>query len=222
MTTDRLTVWQRILDVGIVPLFSSSDAGLALDVVATVHASGATVVEFTHRAEGALSVFERLAAERGGMPDLLLGAGSVQDPYLAARYLDLGADFLVSPFFVPEIARWANGRHAAYVPGAGSMREISTAEEAGAEIVKVFPAAALGGPGFIRAVLGPRPWSRLMPTGGVKAESTDIKAWFEAGAAALGLGSDLISPRLRGSDVPDLGRRVADVVRWAAEAKAGE
>jgi 2-dehydro-3-deoxyphosphogluconate aldolase/(4S)-4-hydroxy-2-oxoglutarate aldolase len=222
MTTDRLAVWQRITDVGVVPLFSTSDAELARDVVATLLDSGATVVEFTHRAERAEAVFEHLAAARGDMPGLVLGAGSLQDPYVAARYVAMGADFLVSPYLVPEIATFANGRHVAYLPGAGSLREIALAEEGGAEIVKVFPASAIGGPAFIRAVLAPRPWSRLMPTGGVKADAADLRAWFQAGAAAVGLGTDLVPTRLAAADLPDLARSAADVARWAAEARAGE
>src|SRR5690606_11184526 len=113
-----------------------------------------------------------------------------------ALFIAHGANFVVGPNFNAEVARLCNRRKIAYIPGCGSVTEIAEAEEWGVEIVKVFPGNAVGGPDFIKAVLGPRPWSRLMPTGGVKAEEADLRAWFDAGVACVGLGGDLVRKSL--------------------------
>jgi 2-dehydro-3-deoxyphosphogluconate aldolase/(4S)-4-hydroxy-2-oxoglutarate aldolase len=116
----------------------------------------------------------------------------VIDEPTAALYLAYGANFVVGPLFNETVARLCNRRKVAYIPGCGSVFEISCAEELGVEIVKIFPGDSVGGPDFVKAVLGPCPWTRIMPTGGVDATEKGIKAWFEAGAACVGIGSNLI------------------------------
>ncbi|GAI42391.1 unnamed protein product, partial [marine sediment metagenome] len=105
-------------------------------------------------------------------------------------------NFIVGPSFNKEIALLCNKRKIAYIPGTATATEISVAEEFGAEIVKIFPGSTVGGPNFIKNILGPMPWSKLMPTGGVTAEESNIKAWFDAGAACIGMGSKLINKEL--------------------------
>jgi 2-dehydro-3-deoxyphosphogluconate aldolase/(4S)-4-hydroxy-2-oxoglutarate aldolase len=151
------------------------------------------VLEFTNRGDFAIDVFSALvkyAAQH--LPDFIIGIGSVEDAPTAALFIAQGANFVVGPNFNPEIARLCNRRKIAYMPGCGSVSEISTAEEYGAEIVKLFPGGSVGGPDFVKAVLGPRPWSRIMPTGGVKAEAANLKDWFNAGVCCVGMGSDLV------------------------------
>jgi 2-dehydro-3-deoxyphosphogluconate aldolase/(4S)-4-hydroxy-2-oxoglutarate aldolase len=125
-------------------------------------------------------------------PDIILGVGSVVDEPTAALYIAYSANFVVGPILNEAVARLCNRRKVAYIPGCGSASEISYAEELGVEIVKVFPGSSVGGPGFVKSVLGPCPWTRIMPTGGVDATPESIRTWFEAGVACVGIGSKLI------------------------------
>jgi 2-dehydro-3-deoxyphosphogluconate aldolase / (4S)-4-hydroxy-2-oxoglutarate aldolase len=120
----------------------------------------------------------------------------VPDAPTAAIFMQMGTDFIVSPFLNPEIARICNRRKVMWIPGCGSLTEISAAEELGAEIVKIFPGPAVGGPAFVKAVKGPCPWTSIMPTGGVEAGEESLKQWFGAGVTCVGMGSTLISDRL--------------------------
>jgi 2-dehydro-3-deoxyphosphogluconate aldolase/(4S)-4-hydroxy-2-oxoglutarate aldolase len=124
---------------------------------------------------------------------LILGAGTIDDVPTAAIFIAHGANFIVSPTFDAEVARLCNRRKIPYFPGCGSVTEIAVAEEWGVEICKVFPGQEVGRPGFIKAVHGPRPWSRLMPTGGVNPTRESIATWINSGAAVLGMGSNLIN-----------------------------
>lgn len=176
-----------------VPLVYHPEVDTALSVAAAVARGGGRVLEFTNRGDFALEVFSELVKRcQSEHPELILGVGSVEDAPTAALYLAHGANYIVAPSFSEAVARLCNRRKVAYLPGCGSVSEIARAEEWGAEIVKLFPAGPSGGPAFIRAVLGPRPWTRIMPTGGVRAEEEDLRAWFAAGAACVGVGSELI------------------------------
>lgn len=106
--------------------------------------------------------------------------------------MQLGANFIVAASFREEIARICNRRKVLYVPGCGSLTEIGTAEEMGCEFVKLFPGSVYG-PGFVKAIKGPSPWTRIMPTGGVSTDESNLRGWFEAGVSAVGMGSKMIS-----------------------------
>jgi 2-dehydro-3-deoxyphosphogluconate aldolase/(4S)-4-hydroxy-2-oxoglutarate aldolase len=190
---DRLTVLNTILADGMVPLFFHSDPQIAIQTAGALNAGGSRILEFTNRGDFAIDAFSALARHAAlHLPDLIVGVGSVEDAPTAALFIAQGANFVVGPNFNPEIARLCNRRKIAYMPGCGSVTEIAEAEEWGVEIVKVFPGSAVGGPDFVKAVLGPRPWSRLMPTGGVKNEEANLREWFAAGVACVGMGSDLV------------------------------
>ncbi|MGC8839161.1 MAG: bifunctional 4-hydroxy-2-oxoglutarate aldolase/2-dehydro-3-deoxy-phosphogluconate aldolase [Anaerolineae bacterium] len=218
---DRLTVLNRILDLGLVPIFYHSDVEVAKKVVDACARGGATVVEFTNRGDFAPQVFLELArALAKSHPDVILGAGTVVDAPTASLYLAYGANFIVGPNLNPEVARLCNRRKVAYIPGCGSVTEISEAEELGAEFVKVFPGGAVGGPGFVKAVLAPCPWTRIIPTGGVEATEENIRAWFEAGVAAVGMGSNLITREaVAAGDFEAITRKVAQVLAWIRQAR---
>lgn len=190
---DRLTVYRTMLDGGLVPLFYHGDLNVALQVAGALARGGGRVLEFTNRGDFAFEVFgplvKRCAAE---YPDLILGVGSVEDAPTAGLYLALGANFIVGPNFNEEVARLCNRRKVAYLPGCGTVTEIARAEEFGAEIVKIFPGESVGGPGFVKAVRAPRPWTRIMPTGGVTPDEDNLRAWFSSGAACVGMGSNLV------------------------------
>ncbi len=189
----RTQVWNKIEEVGLIPLFYHGNVETAKKTVEAISAGGAKVVEFTNRGDRAYEVFRELIVHfEKADPSLILGAGSVLDPVTAAMYINLGANFIVGSVLNPEVAKLCNRRKVAYFPGCGSASEISQAEELGVEIVKVFPGAELGGPNFVRAIKGPCPWTKIMPTGGVQAKYENIKAWFDAGVTAIGMGSDLV------------------------------
>jgi 2-dehydro-3-deoxyphosphogluconate aldolase/(4S)-4-hydroxy-2-oxoglutarate aldolase len=120
----------------------------------------------------------------------------------------------------PEVAKLCNRRKVAYMPGCGTASEISYAEELGVEIVKIFPGPAVGGPGFVKSVLAPTPWTRIMPTGGVKATEENITEWFTAGVAAVGMGSGLFKKDLiREGNFEAITDLTAKVLNWIREAR---
>ena len=191
----RLEWYGTVLASGLVPLFYHGDPEVAGAVARALVDGGAAAVEFTNRGPGALRVFQELAAHPDLQDAASLGVGSVIDAPTAALFIAAGARFVVSPSFSAEVARLCNRRKIPYLPGCATPTEISAAEEWGAEIVKVFP-GKMGGPAFIKDVLGPMPWARLMPTGGVRLSAESLRQWFAAGACCVGMGSDLVRAEL--------------------------
>jgi 2-dehydro-3-deoxyphosphogluconate aldolase / (4S)-4-hydroxy-2-oxoglutarate aldolase len=211
----RMEVLNAMYALGAVPVFYNKDPNTAVHIVNACADGGARVVEFTNRGDMAWQVFSELnkycEAER---PEVILGVGSIIDPPTAALYISCGANFVVGPLLNPEVARLCNRRKIAYSPGCGSVSEISAAEELGVEIVKVFPGKEVGGPAFVKSVLGPMPWTRIMPTGGVEPTEASIKSWIEAGAACLGMGSNLITKTMvEAEDWEGITNRVASCLR---------
>ena len=213
---DRMTVLNKLFEIGLVPVFYNKDAEVAIKVVDACAAGGAKVVEFTNRGDFAPQVFLEVSRHLAKTdPSVILGAGSVVDAPTAAMYIAYGANFVVGPLLNPEIARLCNRRKIAYSPGCGSVSEIAQAEELGVEIVKIFPGTSVGGPDFVKSVLGPCPWTRIMPTGGVDATQESIKAWFGAGVACVGMGSNLITKDLLAAgDFEGITRKVSQVLGW--------
>ncbi len=217
----RLEVINTLLDIGLVPLFYHSEVETAIEIAAACARGGARVIEFTNRGELAYPVFTELVRHFAKAdPSVILGVGSIGDAPTAALYLTSGANFIVGPSFNAEIARLCNRRKVLYIPGTATETEIATAEEYGAEICKVFPGDTLG-PGFIKAVMAPCPWHRLLPTGGVDATEASLSAWIKAGAAAVGLGSKLISPQvIKTRAFDDLAVTTAQCVSWIKAARS--
>ena len=122
---------------------------------------------------------------------MVLGAGSVVDAPTAALYIQMGADFIVGPLFHDDIAKVCNRRLIPYVPGCGSVTEINTAQEAGCDLCKIFPAGCVGGPSFVKNIKAPMPWSMLMATGAVEPTEENLSAWFRSGVTCVGMGSKL-------------------------------
>jgi len=194
---DRITVYNVMLADGLIPLFYNKDIDKTKKVAEALAKGGSRVLEFTNRGDLAVEVFTDLIKfSMKEYPDLIIGVGSVIDAPTAALYIAKGANFIVGPSFNKETALLCNKRKVAYIPGAATVNEISMAEEYGAEIVKIFPGSTVGGPGFVKNILGPMPWSKLMPTGGVTTEESNIKAWFDAGVVCIGMGSNLVSSKL--------------------------
>ncbi|HOT92192.1 MAG TPA: bifunctional 4-hydroxy-2-oxoglutarate aldolase/2-dehydro-3-deoxy-phosphogluconate aldolase [Anaerolineae bacterium] len=218
---DRMTVLNRIMELGLVPVFYHADVEVAAKVVAACAAGGATVVEFTNRGDYAPQVFLELSKHFAKAdPNIILGVGSIVDAPTAALYIAYGANFIVGPNLNPEVARLCNRRKIPYSPGCGSATEIAEAEELGVEIVKVFPGKSVGGPDFVKSVLGPCPWTRIMPTGGVDATQESINAWFKAGVACVGIGSQLITKQILATgDFEGLAQKTAQVLQWIREVR---
>lgn len=188
----RIEVALKMSECGIIPVFYHPDIQVCKEVMRVAYTAGARVFEFTNRGDFAQELFGELNkwAERE-LPEMILGVGSVVDASTTALYLQLGANFVVSPLLNEEMARVCNRRKVLWSPGCGSLTEIGKAEELGAEIVKIFPGAAVGGPTFVKAVKGPCPWSSIMPTGGVEPTEENLDAWFKAGVTCVGMGSNL-------------------------------
>ena len=188
----RIEVVLKMKETGMIPVFYHQQVETVVHVLKACYAGGVRVFEFTNRGDFAHEVFAQLskwAAEE--FPEMILGVGSVVDASTAALYMQLGANFVVSPVLKEEMAVVCNRRKVAWIPGCGSLNEISRAEELGAEIVKIFPGASVGGPKFVAAVKGPCPWTSIMPTGGVQTTHENLKEWFDAGVHCVGMGSNL-------------------------------
>jgi len=211
----------KLLDMGLLPVFYNGDAEIAKKIVRACADGGAKVIEFTNRGDRAYQVFSELAKSCDQFPEVVLGAGTILDPATAGLYINSGANFVVGPVFNPEIAKICNRRKVAYIPGCSTPSEISMAEEMGADIIKVFPGITVK-PSFIKAMLGPCPWSKLMPSGGVEATREDIFAWIKAGASVLNIGTKLIPKDLvKAEDFESIKRRVEQCILWVKEARGG-
>ncbi|MFT5263843.1 MAG: 2-dehydro-3-deoxyphosphogluconate aldolase/(4S)-4-hydroxy-2-oxoglutarate aldolase [Polaribacter sp.] len=188
----RLQVANVMHQTGMVPLFYHADVEIAKQVLKACYDGGARLLEFTNRGDYAHEVFRELNkfCEKE-LPEMILGVGSVTDGGAASLYLQLGANFVVTPVFREDIAIVCNRKKVLWSPGCGSLTEIARAEEMGCEIVKLFP-GSIYGPGFIKAIRGPQPWTNVMPTGGVSPDYENLKGWFDAGAFCVGMGSKLM------------------------------
>jgi 2-dehydro-3-deoxyphosphogluconate aldolase / (4S)-4-hydroxy-2-oxoglutarate aldolase len=215
----RLEVLNKMLEVGVVPVFYNGDVEQAKQTVAACSIGGAKCVEFTNRGDGAYQVFVELVSHFAKAdPTVILGVGSVIDAPTAAMFIAAGANFVVGPVINADVARLCNRRKVAYSPGCGSASEISEAEELGVEIVKVFPGGEVGGPAFVKAIHGPMPWTRIMPTGGVQATEESVAAWMKGGAACVGMGSDLIKKELvAAGDYAAITAKVIQVIAWVSK-----
>ena len=176
---------------------------------------GAKCVEFTNRGDFASHVFLEVTRHFAKAdPSVVMGVGSIVDAPTAGLFIANGANFVVGPMTNAEVARLCNRRGIAYSPGCGTASEISEAQELGCEIVKVFPGGPVGGPEFVKNVLGPMPWTKIMPTGGVEATEASLKAWFGAGIVACGIGSNLITKALLDAgDYAGIEARVRETVQ---------
>ena len=181
----------KIAQTRMVPVFYHKDAAVACAVVKACYDGGVRAFEFTNRGDMAHEVFRELIrfAEKE-CPELALGVGSVVDAPTAALYIQMGACFVVGPLLNSDVAKVCNRRGVPYTPGCGSVTEVGQAQELGCDIVKVFPGDVLG-PKFVKGLMAPMPWSRIMVTGGVEPTEENLTAWMKAGAFCVGMGSKL-------------------------------
>lgn len=185
-----------IIAQGMLPLYFNADETVSVEILRAVYRAGVKAIEYTNRGEAAKMNFKKLIEIRNAeMPGLLLGIGTVKNIEQVKEYLNIGADFLVSPGYVLEIAQYAVANDILYAPGCMTPTEIIAAETAGIKFIKLFPGDTLGCK-YLSAIKPVFPNLLFMPTGGVDTSKENIEAWFKAGVCAVGMGSKLISKQL--------------------------
>jgi 2-dehydro-3-deoxyphosphogluconate aldolase/(4S)-4-hydroxy-2-oxoglutarate aldolase len=187
----RDAIRERVQRLGAVAVVRLQSAESAIRVADALHAGGVTALEITVTVPDAFSVIAAVTRRFGD--EVCVGVGTVLDALTVERAVDAGAQYVVSPVFRPEVIAAAHRRGVPAMPGAITPTEMLAAHDAGADVVKLFPADIFG-PGYIKSVLAPMPFLRLMPTGGVTPDN--VGSWLKAGAVAVGLGGALVDPAL--------------------------
>ena len=224
MARDRLKVLNTIIDQGVIPVFYHPDVEVCTRVIQACANGGAKAIEFTNRGDFAAQVFLEVTRHFAKAdPSVIMGVGSIVDAPTAGIYIANGANFVVGPMTNAEVALLCNRRGIPYSPGCGSATEISEAQELGCEIVKVFPGSSVGGPDFVKSILGPMPWTKMMPTGGVDTSEESLRAWFGAGIVAAGIGSNLVTKKLlEAKDYDGIEKKVRDTVALVKTIRSGK
>lgn len=190
---------QKIVDTmkrtGVVPLFTHDNAEEAQQVIEAAYRGGVRVFEFTNRKKNSYDVFVHLLKQRSNYPELMIGIGTIMDGATTKKFIDAGADFIISPILKLEMAEVCRAHNKLWMPGCATLTEIVTAKENGAEVIKVFPGSVLG-PGFISSIMPVVPDLQLMITGGVEPNEKNLSAWFKAGAMCVGMGSQLFTKEI--------------------------
>lgn len=208
-------VLDKIIEQGMLPLFFHHDKAESIAILRTLYQAGIRVFEFTNRGPEALAVFEHLVATRDlEMPDLYLGIGTIKSVNEAHQFLQIGADFIVSPLVNPLVGSLVHEQRKLWIPGCMTPTEIYTAQEQEAALIKLFPANILG-PAFMSSIRDLFKGQKFIPTGGVEIEMDNLKAWFKSGVCAVGMGSKLIDPK----DTSNLVENTQKALAFVAEAR---
>ena len=177
-------------ETGMIPVFNHVDIEVAKGVLDASYKAGIRVFEFTNRATNSLEVFKALYAYAGKYPDMVMGIGTIFTTEDANAFIEAGADFIVSPALIPELAVFCNSKDVLWIPGCATMSEIFQAKKLGATLVKAFPGNVVGS-AFVSAAKSVYPELHIMPTGGVEPTEENLKEWFDAGVYCVGMGSQL-------------------------------
>jgi 2-dehydro-3-deoxyphosphogluconate aldolase/(4S)-4-hydroxy-2-oxoglutarate aldolase len=207
-------VYSRLAETPIVPLFFNADQTIAQNVLKACYYGGIRVFEFTNRGEAAPAIFAKLIdfCEKE-CPDLVLGIGTIYDAKQASEFIEMGADFMLQPFTTPEVGEICAKNNIPWMPGTMTLTEIRNAEILGAKYVKIFPGNVVG-PAFVKAIQGPMPKTKIMVTGGVEPNRESLQSWFGAGAAAVGLGSQLFPAELiQKQDYTSISNTIANLIK---------
>lgn len=218
---DKVSVLQKIGQTGMVPVFYHREAEVAKRVIKACYDGGVRAFEFTNRGDFAHEVFaECVKYAAVECPELALGVGSVVDAPTAALYIQLGACFIVGPLFNPDIVPVCNRRLIPYCPGCGTVSEIGRAQEMGCDLCKVFPGDVYG-PAFVKGLMAPCPWSKIMVTGGVSPTEENLTAWIKAGVFCVGMGSKLFpSDRVKAGDWQYVTDKCREALGYVAAARS--
>jgi 2-dehydro-3-deoxyphosphogluconate aldolase/(4S)-4-hydroxy-2-oxoglutarate aldolase len=185
-----------IVQQGILPLYFNADETVSIETLKAIYRAGIKAVEYTNRGEAALKNFQAMVKVRDAMmKDMLIGVGTIKNVAQATDYINAGADFLVSPGYVAEVADYSHSKGLLYAPGCMTPTEIIAAENNGVKFIKLFPGNMLG-PDFLSSIKEIFPKLLFMPTGGVDTTKENIESWYKAGVCAVGMGSKLISKKL--------------------------
>lgn len=199
---------------GLLPPFNHQDLKTAKNILSAIYAGGLRIIEFTNRANNALDVFEELVAfTRKNCPDLVIGVGTIMNTKQAKQFHKAGAQFIVAPTLSLEVGAYCSKQNLFWCPGAGTATEVVQAHDWGASLVKIFPAEVLGVT-FIKALKGPCPWTRVMPSGGVSMEENNLREWFNSGVECVAIGSNLFSREIMNEGRMDL---LEQRIQWLLE-----
>jgi len=214
---NKTEVLQRIRATGLIPVVRAESADLAMRAVEAIKAGGVDVLEVTMTVPGAIDVIAKLAATFGA--EVVIGAGTVLDPDTANKCVQAGAQFIVSPALNEETISFCRRNDVGVFPGALTPTEVGRAWNAGADAVKVFPAGAVGGASYLKALKAPLPQIELVPTGGVSLKTA--ADFIKAGAMALGVGADLVDTKAlregRDEVITERAREFLEIVREARQ-----
>lgn len=195
MKSQKQQIINSIRESGLVPLFTTDNVDDAIQVVEAAYFAGIRVFEFTNRRQNSYHVFSAVLKYCEQFPDLMLGIGTIMDGEITERFIDAGAQFIISPIMKIEMAHVCHKHNMLWIPGCATLTEVVTAKEYGADIIKIFPASVLG-PEFIAAIMPVVPDLQLMITGGVEPTEENLRAWFKAGAMCVGMGSQLFTKEI--------------------------
>ncbi|OJV21312.1 MAG: bifunctional 4-hydroxy-2-oxoglutarate aldolase/2-dehydro-3-deoxy-phosphogluconate aldolase [Dyadobacter sp. 50-39] len=218
---DKETTLVLLNEVGVLPLFYHADIEIAKEVINAAYRGGARAFEFTNRGDNAYNVFtELLAYVKESLPGLSMGIGTIYDAETAQKFIDAGTDFIVTPCLNPAVGAVCVKAGIPWIPGVSTLTEIYNAQQAGAEVVKLFPGEVVGSK-FVRAIRGPMPNVKIMVTGGVQPTRESINEWFSAGAYAVGLGSNLFPKEaIAEGNYPWIEQKVAESIALVKEFRA--
>lgn len=212
MTFSNQQIVNEMKRTGVVPLFTHDNAEEAQQVLEAAYKGGIRVFEFTNRRKNSFEVFSHLLAQRHRFPDLMLGIGTIMDGATTKKFIEAGADFIISPILKLEMSEVCHHYDKLWLPGCATLTEIVTAKEHGAQVIKVFPGSVLG-PGFVSSIMPVVPDLQLMITGGVEPTEQNLSAWFKAGAMCVGMGSQLFTKEiLQQQDWPQLQQKISDAL----------
>jgi 2-dehydro-3-deoxyphosphogluconate aldolase/(4S)-4-hydroxy-2-oxoglutarate aldolase len=219
MTFSNQQIVDTMKGTGVVPLFTHDNPDEAQHVLEAAYEGGIRVFEFTNRRKNSFEVFVHLLSGAKKYPDLMLGIGTIMDGATTKKFIDAGAHFIISPILKLEMAEVCHAHNILWIPGCATLTEIVTAKEHGAEIIKVFPGSVLG-PGFVSSIMPVVPDLQLMITGGVEPNEKSLSAWFHAGAACVGLGSQLFTKEiLKQRNWPLLKQKVEETLNLAKQVR---
>ncbi len=204
---------------GMIPVFNHKDIETAKEVLDAAYEAGIRVFEFTNRGNHSSDVFKALKLYSEKYEDLILGIGTIFSVDEARNFLYAGADFIVSPALIPEVAQYCTMKGILWIPGCATVTEVFQAHKSGAYLVKAFPGNLLG-TGFIKAVLSVLPDVKLMPTGGVEPTQENLTEWFHAGVFCVGMGSQLFDKNtIDKKDFNTLEKKIKDTLNVIREIK---
>jgi 2-dehydro-3-deoxyphosphogluconate aldolase / (4S)-4-hydroxy-2-oxoglutarate aldolase len=213
----KVTLLKLIPEQGILPLYFYKDTEVSLEVLKALYRAGIRTVEYTNRGEAALQNFKKMRALCDAeLKEMYLGIGTTKNGNMAQTFIDAGADFIICPGLVEDVAKVADENNMLWVPGCMTPTEIIRAETLGAKMIKLFPGNILG-PEFMSSIKALFPDLLFMPTGGVDLDKENISKWLKAGVCAVGMGSKLISKELleqkNYAKIEELGRQALEILK---------